>query len=261
MKDIKKVLTIAGSDSSGGAGIQADIKTITCLGLYAESVISAVTAQNTLGVKEIQAIDDKVFEAQLECVLEDIPPDAVKIGMISNPSQIEIIKKYIEKFNLKNIVVDPVMVSTSGCSLAEDKNIYKELFPLATVITPNIPEAEYLSKTKITTIEEQKNVAGILSKKFGASFLVKGGHLKKNHVEDFLYDKGNLYTFQGDFIDSKNTHGTGCTLSSAVACGLANGFTLDKAVDIAKKYVSGAIEFGLDIGKGNGPLFHGYNLK
>lgn len=259
---MKTVLTIAGSDCSGGAGIQADIKTICMNGGYAMSVITALTAQNTTGVSAIYEVTPEFLEAQLTAVFEDIFPDAVKIGMVSDEKLIKVIADCLQKYKPRNIVLDPVMVATSGAKLIKDKAITtltKYLMPLATVITPNIPEAEILSDMKIESKEDMEKAAKIVSEKYSCAVLLKGGH-SLNDANDLLYGKEGKEWFIGERIDNKNTHGTGCTLSSAIATNLAKGESLKSAVENAKQYISGALSAGLDLGHGSGPLMHNYNL-
>ena len=258
---MKTALTIAGSDSSGGAGIQADIKTMTMLGVYAMSAITALTAQNTTGVTAVLEVTPKFLEQQLDAVFTDIPPDAVKIGMVSSSNLIETIAEKLKFYGAKNIVVDPVMVATSGAKLIDDnavETLKKFLFPLATVITPNIPEAEKLSEIKIKTADDMKNAAKIIFENYGCAVLCKGGH-SLNDADDILFD-GNAKIFNGKKISTTNTHGTGCTLSSAIAAGLAKGFNLVESIDAAKKYISGALSAGLNLGKGSGPMNHAFLL-
>ena len=258
---MKTALTIAGSDSSGGAGIQADIKTMTMLGVYAMSAITALTAQNTTGVTAVLEVTPKFLEQQLDAVFTDIPPDAVKIGMVSSSNLIETIAEKLKFYGAKNIVVDPVMVATSGAKLIDDnavETLKKFLFPLAAVITPNIPEAEKLSEIKIKTADDMKNAAKIIFENYGCAVLCKGGH-SLNDADDILFD-GNAKIFNGKKISTTNTHGTGCTLSSAIAAGLAKGFNLVESIDAAKKYISGALSAGLNLGKGSGPMNHAFLL-
>lgn len=260
---IKTALTIAGSDSSGGAGIQADIKTMTCNGVYAMSAITALTAQNTTGVTAIQEVSPDFLKEQIKDVVTDIFPDAVKTGMVSSSALIRMIAESIKEFNLKNIVVDPVMVATSGAKLISDdaiETLEKELIPLSTVITPNIPEAQVLSGTKITTEKEMQEAAELISKKFRCAVLLKGGH-NLNDANDYLFDGTQGTWFFGKRIENPNTHGTGCTLSSAIASNLAKGFSLPQSVKNAKDYISGALEAMLNLGKGSGPLMHNWNLN
>jgi hydroxymethylpyrimidine/phosphomethylpyrimidine kinase len=259
---MKTILTIAGSDSIGGAGIQADIKTITVNGLYAMSVITAVTAQNTLGVQKIYPVSCECLESQLESVLSDITPDFVKIGMVCSKSQIDIIYKMLKKYDIKNIILDPVMVSTSGNKLADSPDVYDKLFSICTLVTPNIPEAMCLSGIDISDENQQKEAACFLGKKYGSAFLIKGGHNKKSAL-DILYDSKNnkFYYFDSVRIDNPNTHGTGCTLSSAIACFAAMGNSLEKSIKEAKKYIIEAINYNFNIGHGNGPLFHSFKIN
>jgi len=281
-------LTIAGSDSCGGAGIQADIKTMTMNGVYAMSAITALTAQNTTGVTGIQEVTPEFLQQQIEAVVTDIRPDAVKTGMVSSISLIKVIASSIKKHGLKNIVVDPVMVATSGAKLiSEDaiETLKKELFPLATVITPNIPEAEVLLNSSglhvenwnndtnerssaeslhISTPEQMEKAAEAIHRSFGCAVLIKGGH-NVNDASDFLYGQNPDGTvvarwFKGNRINNPNTHGTGCTLSSAIASNLAKGCTLEQSVANAKEYISGALAAMLDLGKGRGPMLHNYKI-
>lgn len=260
---IKTALTIAGSDSSGGAGIQADIKTMTCNGVFAMSAITALTAQNTTGVTAIQEVPPDFLKEQIKDVVTDIFPDAVKTGMVSSSALIKTIAESIREFNLKNIVVDPVMVATSGAKLISDEAIEtlkKELLPLSTVITPNIPEAQVLYGSKITSEKEMQDAAEGISKKFNCAVLLKGGH-NLNDANDYLFDGTEGTWFYGKRIENPNTHGTGCTLSSAIASNLAKGISLAQSVKNSKDYISGALEAMLDLGKGSGPLMHNWNLK
>lgn len=259
----RKVLTIAGSDCSGGAGIQADLKTMTALGAYGMSVITALTAQNTTGVYGIADAAPEFVAKQLDCVFTDICPDAVKIGMVSRKDIITAIAAKLKEYHAKNIVLDPVMVSTSGSRLlAEDAMdaLAAQLLPLAVVMTPNIPEAELLSGIRVETEREMEQAAQLIAEKYGGAVLVKGGH-QIGTANDVLYRDGTWTWFYGDRIDSPNTHGTGCTLSSAIACGLAEGRCVEESVRQAKAYLSGALASGLDLGKGSGPLDHCYKIK
>ena len=260
---MKSVLTIAGSDSIGGAGIQADIKSITCNGCYAMTAITAMTAQNTLGVKSIQESSPEFLEDQIDAIFADIVPDAVKIGMVSNRKLIEIISRKLKEYGAKNIVLDPVMVATSGAKLiSEDAiEILKEnLIPLATLITPNIPESEILSGMKIETEEQMVYAAKQISEKFKTAVLVKGGH-SINDANDVLYTDGKFLWFPQERIENSNTHGTGCTLSSAIASHLAKGEPIECAINSAKKYLTECLKAGLDLGKGSGPLMHNYKFS
>lgn len=259
---MKKVLTIAGSDCSGGAGIQADIKTITVHKMYAMSVITALTAQNTLGVYGIMESTPEFVANQLDCIFNDIRPDAVKIGMVSNSNIIEVIAEKLIEYKAENIVVDPVMVSTSGNKLLSNEAITTlttKLLPLGTVITPNIPEAEVLSSLKIKDESDMVKAAKIIGRNLSCAVLVKGGHLVNDAI-DLLYKNGEWEWFKAEKINNTNTHGTGCTLSSAIACNLAEGKTLAESITNAKQYLVGALSTGLDLGKGSGPLNHVYAL-
>ena len=259
---MKKVLTIAGSDSSGGAGIQADIKTITVHKMYAMSAITALTAQNTTGVYGILEATPEFVGQQLDCIFTDIYPDAVKIGMVSSSKIIEVIAEKLRQYDAKNIVVDPVMVSTSGCRLLSDEAreaLMTQLLPLGTVITPNIPEAEVLCGFPIRDEEGMIKAARAISERLKGAVLVKGGHLVSDAV-DLLLENGNLHWYRGKRVNNPNTHGTGCTLSSAIACNLAHGLTLDESIRNAKAYLTGALEAMLDLGKGAGPMDHTYRL-
>lgn len=257
---IKKVLTIAGSDCSGGAGIQADIKTITAHKMYAMSAITALTAQNTTGVYGIEEVSPEFVGKQIDCIFNDIRPDAVKIGMVSSSKIIEVIVEKLIHYKPGNIVIDPVMVSTSGCKLLSDdaKNtLITKLIPLATVITPNIPEAEVLCGFSIENENDMINAAKEISKILKGAVLVKGGHLVNDAI-DLLYENGNIHWFRSERINNPNTHGTGCTLSSAIACNLAEGNSLSTSIENAKIYLTGALKTGLNLGQGSGPLEHTY---
>lgn len=256
-------ITIAGSDSCGGAGIQADIKTMTANGVYAMSAITALTAQNTTGVSGIYEVSPEFLQAQLVAVFEDIMPDAVKIGMVSSSDLIKTIAENLKKYNAKNIVLDPVMVATSGAKLISDdaiETLKEYLIPLATVITPNIPEAEVLSAIKIKNEKDMIEAAKEISSKYGCAVLLKGGH-SINDANDLLCENGNYKWFYGKRINNPNTHGTGCTLSSAIASNLAKGKDLETSVENAKAYISGALAAMLDLGKGSGPMNHAYLVK
>ena len=259
----KSALTIAGSDSSGGAGIQADIKTMCANHVFATSAITALTAQNTLGVTGIMDVTPEFLGEQLDAVFTDIYPDAVKIGMVSSSKLIEVIAQKLKEYKAENIVVDPVMVATSGARLiSEDaiETLKKELLPLATLITPNIPEAEVLSEMEITDETTMVEAAKKISETFGCATLVKGGH-QINDANDLLYRNESYTWFNGKRINNSNTHGTGCTLSSAIASNLAKEYDLDESVERAKKYISGALAAMLDLGKGSGPMNHGFAIK
>lgn len=257
---IYTALTIAGSDSSGGAGIQADIKTMMANGVYSMSAITALTAQNTMGVTGIMNVTPEFLQKQIDAVFEDIFPDAVKIGMVSNADLAEKISERLEFFCAKNIVTDPVMVSTSGSELMENKTVdimVKRLFPLSALITPNIPEAEILSGIKILSADDMKRATEVIGKKCSCAVLLKGGH-SINDANDLLYENGCTEWFNGRKINNPNTHGTGCTLSSAIASNLAKGFEISEAVKKAKEYISDALSQDFDLGKGSGPLCHGF---
>lgn len=259
---IKKVLTIAGSDCSGGAGIQADIKTITAHKMYAMSAITALTAQNTTGVFGIMDALPEFVANQLDCIFKDIRPDAVKIGMVSNSEIIKVIAKKLKEYDAKNIVLDPVMVATSGSKLLTDEAIdvlLTNLMPLATVITPNIPETEVIVGKSIKDEKAMEDAAKEIYSDNGCAVLVKGGHLVNDAV-DYLYNNGKGSWFASERINNPNTHGTGCTLSSAIACNLANDCTLEESIKNAKDYLTGALNAQLDLGQGSGPLMHTYNL-
>ncbi len=260
---MKVALTIAGSDCSGGAGIQADIKTMTANGVFAESVITALTAQNTTGVFGVFESSPEFVTQQLDAVFTDIYPDAVKIGMVSSAPIIKAIAEGLKKYEAKNIVIDPVMVSTSGSKLLQDdaiSTLEEALFPLATLLTPNIPEAEILSDIKINSAEDMTKAAEIIGKKYNAAVLLKGGH-SINDANDLLYSNGEFKWFSGKRIDNPNTHGTGCTLSSAIASNLAKGKSLEESVESAKAYISGALAAMLDLGKGSGPMNHAFAIN
>ncbi|EOS21543.1 phosphomethylpyrimidine kinase [Lachnospiraceae bacterium 3-1] len=260
---MKIVLTIAGSDCSGGAGIQADLKTIAAHGLYGESVITGLTAQNTMGVAKIVPVSPEFLEQQLECVFTDIRPDAVKIGMIPGIGQMEVIRKCLLQYQANHVVMDTVMVSTSGKNLMEPNalNFYKEkLLPLADLYTPNLPEAEILLQTTIKTKEERVAAVRQFALQYKGIVYLKGGH-DDFSADDLLFCQGKPVWISGDHIESENTHGTGCTLSSAIACGLAVGLSAEESVRRAKDYLTGAILDGMNLGKGNGPLNHMYRIN
>ena len=260
---MKTALTIAGSDSSGGAGIQADIKTMLANGVYAMSAVTALTAQNTTGVSAIFNASPGFLAEELDSIFTDIMPDAVKIGMVSEKKLILIISEKLKQYHAKNIVVDPVMVATSGAKLISDdavETLKKELFPLAAVLTPNIPEAEVLSGRRITSPDDMAEAAKQISDAFSCAVLCKGGH-NLNDANDLLYWNGEYRWFSGRRIDNPNTHGTGCTLSSAIASNLAKGYPLEAAVERAKEYISGALAAMLDLGKGSGPMDHGFAIS
>ena len=260
---MKTALTIAGSDSSGGAGIQADIKTMTANGVYAMSAITALTAQNTTGVYGIMEVTPEFLANQLDCIFTDIRPDAVKTGMVSSSALIEVIAQKLTQYKAENLVIDPVMVATSGAKLISDEAIETlkgKLLGLATLITPNIPEAQVLSGMDIRTAEDMERAAKAIYEAYGCAVLCKGGH-QLNDANDLLYSKEGARWYQGWRIANPNTHGTGCTLSSAIASNLAKGCSLDEAVERAKAYISGALAAMLDLGKGSGPMNHMFDLK
>lgn len=260
---MKTALTIAGSDSSGGAGIQADLKAMTMNGVFAMSAITALTAQNTTGVQGIFEVSPAFLGQQIDSVFTDIRPDAVKIGMVASSGLIEVIAERLQHYAAQNIVVDPVMVATSGARLISEDAIATleaRLLPLATVLTPNIPEAEVLSGLTITSPDDMIAAGKAISECYGCAVLCKGGH-RLNDANDLLYRSGGYEWFNGKRIDNPNTHGTGCTLSSAIAANLAKGFDLDTAVRHAKDYLSGALAAMLDLGAGSGPMDHAFDLK
>lgn len=260
---MKRVLSIAGSDCSGGAGIQADLKTMIMNGVYGMSAVTALTAQNTTGVTGIWEVSTRFLEQQIDAVFTDIRPDAVKVGMVSSGKLIETVGERLRYYQAENIVVDPVMVSTSGSSLIQTEAVTalkRELFPLAALVTPNIPEAEVLSGTRIHSKEDMAAAAGFISESYGCAVLLKGGH-SIHDANDLLYVKGDCRWFESRRIPNPNTHGTGCTLSSAVAANLAKGFDLAESVKRAKEYISGALAAMLDLGKGSGPINHAFNLS
>ena len=260
---MKTALTIAGSDSSGGAGIQADIKTMTANGVYAMSAITALTAQNTTGVYGILESTPDFLAQQLDCIFTDIYPDAVKTGMVSSTALIEVIADKLKQYQAKNIVVDPVMVATSGSRLISEEAVdalKERLLPLATLLTPNIPEAEVLSGLTITDAQGMERAAQAISQRYGCAVLCKGGH-QIHDADDLLWRGGAGKWFRGRRIDNPNTHGTGCTLSSAIASNLAKGYDLDASVERAKAYISGALGAMLDLGAGRGPMNHLFDLK
>lgn len=259
---MRTALSIAGSDSCGGAGIQADIKTMTMNGVYAMSAITAMTAQNTTGVRAIQESTPEFLSKQIDAVFEDIFPDAVKIGMVSGSGLIRVTADRLKHYAAKNIVVDPVMAATSGSALMKSdavKTLTEELLPIAAVVTPNIQEAQALSNMKIESEGDMPKAAKAIGDAYGCAVLIKGGH-SINDANDLLYADGKYQWFYGRRINNSNTHGTGCTLSSAIAANLAKGFTLAEAVTRAKDYLSGALDAMLNLGNGSGPLMHNFNL-
>ena len=255
-------LTIAGSDSSGGAGIQADLKTMTAHGVYGMSAITALTAQNTTGVTGIMEVTPEFLREQIDDIFTDIYPDAVKIGMVSSSRLIEVIAERLAHYGAANIVVDPVMVATSGARLIGEEaveTLKERLLPMATVLTPNIPEAEVLSGMDVRTAEDMERAAALIGDTYGCAVLVKGGH-QLNDANDLLYRGGRLKWFRGKRIHNPNTHGTGCTLSSAIASNLAKGRDLDASVEMAKRYLSLALSDMLDLGRGSGPMNHAFAI-
>ena len=260
---MKTALSIAGSDSCGGAGIQADIKTMTLNGVYAMSAITALTAQNTTGVRSIQDSSPEFLKDQIDAVFEDIFPDAVKIGMVSSAELIKVIAERLTFYKAKNIVVDPVMVATSGASLIRTEAVSaleKELIPIAYLVTPNIPEAEMLTGNKIVTRDDMQKSAKQIAEAYGCNVLLKGGH-SVNDASDLLYSDGQAQWLEGKKINNPNTHGTGCTLSSAIASNLAKGYGLADSVKRAKEFISGALSAMLDLGQGSGPMNHAFYLN
>jgi len=260
---MRTALTIAGTDPSGGAGIQADLKTMTVNGVYAMSAVTALVAQNTTGVKDILEVPPAFLEAQLDAVFTDIPPDAVKTGMVSSAELIEVIAKKLRQYGANCVVVDPVMVATSGDRLLREDAmdaLKNQLLPMAQVITPNIPEAELLSGLSITSPAEMETAAKAIGEQYGCAVLLKGGH-RVNDANDLLWQKSGSRWFQGRRIDNPNTHGTGCTLSSAIAANLAKGFSLEDSVERAKAYLSGALGAMLNLGHGSGPMDHAFDIK
>ena len=256
---MKSVLSIAGSDSSGGAGVQADIKTIQAHHLFAQTAITALTAQNTTGVYGVLDVEPAFVEQQIDVVFEDIRPDAVKIGMVSSPMIVDAIVDALVRNGATNIVVDPVMVATSGSELSSNGAVValrEKLIPLATVITPNMPEAEVLFGAHIENAADQERAAIEIARATGVAVLVKGGHGENDANDVLARPDGTVTWFEGERVDTANTHGTGCTLSSAIACGLAVGKPLDEAVKSAKDYIIGALSAGLDLGRGSGPMDH-----
>ena len=260
---MKKALTIAGSDSGGGAGIQADLKTFAAHGVFGMSVITAITAQNSLGVLAVQDIRPDIIAKQIEAIFADMGTDAVKVGMVSQPETIRTIADGLRKYAAPLVVIDPVMVSKSGYHLLQPEAeavLIQELLPLADVVTPNIPEAEILSGMTIQNAADMERAAQTISEKYGCAVLCKGGH-QINDADDLLWLDGAGKWFKGRRIDNPNTHGTGCTLSSAIASNLAKGYDLDTSVERAKAYISGALAAMLDLGHGSGPMNHMFALK
>ncbi|MGN0362405.1 MAG: bifunctional hydroxymethylpyrimidine kinase/phosphomethylpyrimidine kinase [Bilifractor sp.] len=253
-------LTIAGSDSSGGAGIQADIKTMMANGVFAMSAVTSLTAQNTTGVAAVLDVTPEFLGAQLDQIFTDIFPDAVKIGMVSRADLIRVIADRLRKYKPAYVVVDPVMIATSGAKLISDDAVdvlREELLPLATLVTPNIPEAEVLSGINVESRDDMVRASEMIFERYHCAVLCKGGHMA-DHADDLLFADGVCHWFSGKRISNTNTHGTGCTLSSAIASNLAKGFDLDTSVKRAKEYISGALSAMLDLGKGSGPMNHSF---
>ena len=260
---MKTALTIAGSDSSGGAGIQADIKTMISNGVYAMSAVTALTAQNTTGVTAIMEVTPEFLAEELDNIFTDIYPDAVKIGMVSSGALLHVIAEKLQEYKARNIVVDPVMIATSGARLISEEAVEvlkNSLLPMAALVTPNIPEAEVLSGRKIVTSEDMIKAAALIGETYHCAVLCKGGH-QLNDANDLLYRDDGYKWFNGKRIDNPNTHGTGCTLSSAIASNLAKGYDLYTAVERAKAYISGALAAMLDLGHGSGPMDHGFDFR
>lgn len=260
---MKSVLTIAGSDSSGGAGIQADIKTMTVHGVFAQSAITALTAQNTLGVYGVMEVDPEFLKQQIDCVFEDIRPDAVKIGMVSSAELVDVIAERLQYYEAINVVVDPVMVATSGAQLSSSdaaQAMIEKLVPLADIVTPNIPEAEELAGMKIANVKDMSHAARLIKQRGCRSVLIKGGHLENNATDVFLTEHERLVELTQRRVKTLNTHGTGCTLSSAIASNLALGNDLQAAVQKAKQYITGALKHDIGLGKGTGPLNHMWDI-
>lgn len=256
-------LSIAGSDPSGGAGIQADLKTMTVNGVYAMCAITALTVQNTLGVTNILEVEPAFLGQQIDAVFQDIRPDAVKVGMVSSAGLIRVIAQKLRQHGAQNVVVDPVMVATSGSRLISEEAVEalkEQLLPLATLLTPNIPEAQVLSGMTITTAEDMERAAQAISETYGCAVLCKGGH-QIHDADDLLWRDGQSTWFRGRRIDNPNTHGTGCTLSSAIASNLAKGYDLTQAVERSKAYISGALAAMLNLGAGSGPMDHLFALR
>lgn len=261
--NMKTALTIAGSDSSGGAGIQADIKTMTANGVYAMSAVTALTAQNTTGVEDVLESTPEFLGKQLDCIFTDIYPDAVKTGMVASRELIAVITDRLKQYGAEHIVVDPVMVATSGARLISEDAVdalKNQLLPLAEVITPNIPETEVLAEMPVKTEEDMVKASEKIMEKYGCAVLCKGGH-QLSTANDLLYDQNGEHWFYGRRIDNPNTHGTGCTLSSAIASNLAKGRDLKTSVRLAKAYISGALAAMMDLGKGSGPMNHAFRIE
>ena len=259
----KIALTIAGSDSGGGAGIQADIKTMTVNGVFAAGVITALTAQNTLGITAVMEVSPDFLAKELDAVLEDLPPNAVKIGMVSSNKLIDVIAEKLSYYDAENIVLDPVMVSTGGTKLISDEavhNLCEKLIPMSSIITPNIPEASVLSEMKIYSPQDMENAATLIHEKYGTAILLKGGH-GLNDANDLFFDGREMTWFKGKRINNPNTHGTGCTLSSAIASNLAKGLDLKTSIKNSKDYISVALSAMLDLGKGSAPMDHAFKIN
>lgn len=259
---MKTALSIAGSDCSGGAGIQADLKTMTMNGVYAMSAITALTAQNTTGVSAIMEVTPDFLQQQIDMIFDDIRPDAVKIGMVPSTALMKTIADRLQFWNARNVVVDPVMVASSGADLMKAvavKTLKEKLLPLAALATPNIPEAEVLAGMKIQTKEDMIAAAKTIQLECGCAVLLKGGH-SIHDANDLLYTGSDVRWFHGKRINTPNTHGTGCTLSSAIASNLAKGCDLPASIQSAKDYISGALAAMLDLGKGSGPMNHAWQI-
>lgn len=263
MSTLPTAMTIAGSDSGGGAGIQADLKTFAALGVYGTSAVTAITAQNTLGVTAIHEVPTDVIEAQIDAVVTDIGADVVKTGMLSSSAIIEAVARKAREHGISRLVVDPVMVAKGGDRLLQEEaidSVRAALLPLATVVTPNTPEAEVLTGMVITTMEDAREAARKIAGMGANAVVVKGGHLSGAEAVDILYDPSGFHELRSERVDTKNTHGTGCTFASAVAAGLSKGLEVREAVTQAKEYVTSAIKANLSIGSGHGPLNHFYML-
>jgi len=261
---IKRALTIAGADSGGGAGVEADIKTFTVLKVYGMTAITAVTAQNTVGIMGVMEVSPEIVYLQIKAVCEDIGVDAVKTGMMPNSEIILVVSEALREFNIKNIVVDPIIMSSSGYPLIKEDAIgmlISEIFPIALIVTPNIPEAERLTGMTIRSIEDMKKAAKEIKEAGSRYVLIKGGHLGNGNVTDVLYDGNEYYYFKGRYFKDKNVHGTGCTLSAAITAYIAHGFNITEAVEKARKYIEGAIEHSLQVGKGNPSPNHIWTLS
>lgn len=259
---MKKVLTIAGSDSCGGAGIQADIKTMSAMGVYGMSVITAVTAQNTQGVSKVQELSEDIIKEQMKAIFEDIEVDSVKIGMLSSTEIIKTVTNSLEKYKAKNIVIDPVMLSKNNCKLLKEEALadMKRFIGIGTLVTPNIPEAEVLADMEIKTEEDMIKAARKIQNFGVKNVLIKGGHRKDNCTDILLLENGEIVKFFGKKIETVNTHGTGCTLSSAIASLMAKENSIEESVRLGKEYITLAIENSFSIGKGIGPLGHFINI-